>query len=156
MSMPRLEEYLRENGVRFTTTSHEPAFTAQEVAAKAHIHGRELAKTVMVMIDEELVMVVLPAIERVNLGELRRLKGAGTVRLAHEWEFKDRFPECETGAMPPFGNLYGIKVLVAASLAEDEYIAFNAGNHTDLMILAYRDFEQLVQPERLPPHTPHH
>lgn len=146
MSSPRLEDYLREHGVPFRITSHAPAFTAQEVAAKAHVQGREMAKPVMVMLDQELVMVVLPATERLNLGRLRQTTGAQEARLASESEFKHHFPECEPGAMPPFGNLYGLKVLVADSLAEDETIAFNAGNHTDLMILAYRDFERLVQP----------
>lgn len=146
MPMPRLENYLRNHGVVFRATSHEPAFTAQEVAAKAHIPGRDMAKSVMVMIDGELVMVVLPATERLNLGRLRQATGAEQVRLASEWEFIHRFPECEIGAMPPFGNLFGLEVLVADSLAQDETIAFNAGNHTDLMIVAYHDFERLARP----------
>jgi len=155
MSMPRLEDYLHENGVTFRTTSHERAFTAQEVAAKAHISGRAVAKSVMVMLDEQLVMMVLPATERLHLGRLRQATGASEARLASEWEFMHRFPECETGAMPPFGNLYGLRVLVADSLAEDESIAFNAGNHTDLMIMAYGDFQRLVRPQIIPLHNSH-
>ncbi|PKM08051.1 MAG: deacylase [Gammaproteobacteria bacterium HGW-Gammaproteobacteria-4] len=155
MNMPRLEDYLHENGVPFRTTHHQRAITAQEVAAEAHIRGREMAKPVMVMLDEQLVMVVLPADERLHLGRLRQATGASEARLASEWEFMHRFPECETGAMPPFGNLYGLRVLVADSLAEDETIAFNAGNHTDLMIIAYRDFRRLVRPEMVSLHGPH-
>ena len=102
MSMPRLESYLRENGVAFATSSHDRAFTAQEVAAQAHISGRDVAKSVMVMLDDELVMVVLPATERLNLGRLRQTTGAREARLASEWEFMHRFPECETGAMPRY------------------------------------------------------
>lgn len=155
MSMPRLESYLRENGVAFATSSHERAFTAQEVAAQAHISGRDVAKSVMVMLDEELVMVVLPATERLNLGRLRQTTGAKEARLASEWEFMHRFPKCETGAMPPFGNLYGLRVLVADSLADDETIAFNAGTHTDMISMAYSDFVRLVRPEIVYLHGSH-
>lgn len=155
MSMPRLEDYLRENGVPFATSRHPPAFTAQEIAAEAHIRGHELAKSVMVVLDDHLVMVVLPATERLNLGRLRQTTGATEARLASEWEFMHRFPECETGTMPPFGNLYGLRVLVAESLTEEEFIAFNAGSHTELMTLAYRDFARLARPEVLPLHGAH-
>lgn len=155
MNMPRLEDYLLENGVTFRTTHHKHAITAQEVAAAAHISGEDLAKSVMVMLDEQLVMVVLPATDRLNLGRLRQATGAKEARLACEWEFMHRFPECETGAMPPFGNLYGLKVLVSDRLAQDESIAFNAGNHTDLMSMAYRDFQRLVRPEVVPLYNPH-
>jgi len=146
MSLPRLEQYLRENKVPYQTVKHAPAFTAQEVAASAHIPGRELAKSVMVKLDDRLAMVVLPASERVHMGRLCQLTGADSAMLASEQEFKDAFPECELGAMPPFGNLYGIEVIAADSLAEDQFIAFNAGSHTELISLAYRDFERLAHP----------
>lgn len=146
MSLQRLEEFLRKNNVQYQTIAHPTAYTAQEVAASAHIRGKEMAKTVMVKLDGKLTMVVLPANERVNLGRLREATGASEVALASENEFKDRFPECEVGAMPPFGNLYGVDVIVSDTLAEDEEIAFNAGSHTEVVRLSYEDFERLVNP----------
>lgn len=146
MWLQRLEEYLRANQVKYQTIPHPLAYTAQEVAASAHIPGREMAKTVMVKLDGRLAMVVVPASERVHLGRLREATGTGEVALASEWDFKDRFPECELGAMPPFGNLYGLDVFVSDSLTEDEEIAFNAGTHSELVRMRYRDFERLVDP----------
>ncbi|MFN3903306.1 aminoacyl-tRNA deacylase [Rehaibacterium terrae] len=146
MWLQRLEEYLRANQVKYQTIAHPLAYTAQEVAASAHIPGKEMAKTVMVKLDGRLAMVVVPASERVHLGRLREATGADEVALASEWEFKDRFPECELGAMPPFGNLYGLDVFVSDTLSEDEEIAFNAGTHSELVRMRYRDFERLVDP----------
>ena len=122
----------------------------QEIAASAHIKGRELAKTVMVKVDGKPVMVVLPASQRVDFQVLRDITGGGTVVLSSEAEFRELFPDCEAGAMPPFGNLYGMDVYVAPKLAEDAEIAFNAGSHTELMKLRYSDFERLVQPKVVP------
>ena len=106
-----------------------------------------MAKTVMVKIDGKMAMAVLPAIYKVDFDLLKKFSGAGKVGLASEQEFKDMFPECEVGAMPPFGNLYGMEVFVAETLAEDEEIAFNAGSHTELIKLAYKDFEKSVKPK---------
>ncbi len=78
---------------------------------------------------------------------MKKFSGASKVELTNEQDFKDMFPECEVGAMPPFGNLYGMEVFVAETLAEDEEIAFNAGSHTELIKLAYKDFERLVKPK---------
>ena len=147
MPLRKLTEFLDNEGVKYQTISHSPAFTAQEVAASAHVPGKELAKTVMVKVDDEMAMAVLPAYDRVDLDRLQEATGAKRVELASEREFKELFPECELGAMPPFGNLYGVKVYVDDSLAEDEEIAFNAGTHTELMRLSYRDFERLVHPK---------
>ena len=147
MPLRKLTEFLDNEGVKYQTINHSPAFTAQEVAALAHVPGKELAKTVMVKVDDEMAMAVLPAYDRVDLDRLQEATGAKRVELASEREFKELFPECELGAMPPFGNLYGIKVFVDDSLAEDEEIAFNAGSHTELMRLSYRDFERLVHPQ---------
>jgi Ala-tRNA(Pro) deacylase len=147
MPLRKLTEFLDSEGVKYQTINHSPAFTAQEVAALAHVPGKELAKTVMVKVDDEIAMAVLPANERVDLDRLQEATGAKRVELASEREFKELFPECELGAMPPFGNLYGVKVYVDDSLAEDEEIAFNAGTHTELMRLPYRDFERLVHPK---------
>lgn len=144
MPVEKLKKFLNENNVRFVCVSHSPAFTAQEIAASAHIPGKELAKTVMVEIDGNMAMAVLPASYQVDLEALARLSGAQSVTLASEQQFEALFPECEPGAMPPFGNLYGLPVYVAETLGEDKEIAFNAGSHTELVRLAYADFARLV------------
>jgi Ala-tRNA(Pro) deacylase len=142
-----LQTFLDSHQVKYVTIRHSPAFTAQEIAASAHIPGKQLAKTVIVKLDGNLAMAVLPASDTVDVERLQAAAGARTVALANEQDFQDRFPECEVGAMPPFGNLYGLDVWVAARLAEDEEIAFNAGDHTELIRMAYRDFDRLVQPK---------
>ncbi|UCG76654.1 MAG: YbaK/EbsC family protein [Gemmatimonadota bacterium] len=147
MPVEKLKRYLESEGVKYVTISHSQAFTAQEIAASAHIPGKELAKTVMVKVDGEMAMAVLPADDRVDRDLLRQATGAETVELASESEFRDVFPSCELGAMPPFGNLWGMKVFSDVRLAEDEEIAFNAGSHSELVRLAYGDFVRLVKPE---------
>jgi Ala-tRNA(Pro) deacylase len=147
MPVQKLKQFLDSRQVKYVTIQHSPAYTAQEIAASAHIPGKQLAKTVMVKIDGKMAMAVLPASYKVDLDRLKGAAGAGTVALASEEEFKDMFPGCEIGAMPPFGNLYGMQVFVAATLAEDEHIAFNAGSHTELIRLSYREFEELVGPK---------
>jgi Ala-tRNA(Pro) deacylase len=146
MPAATLKRFLDENRVRYVSIRHSPTYTAQEIAASAHVPGRELAKTVMVTIDGVLAMAVLPATTMLDLDLLKQAAGAKQVTLANEREFQDRFPDCEVGAMPPFGNLYDLKVYSDASLAEDEKIAFNAGSHAELIQLAYQDFERLVEP----------
>jgi len=147
MPVKRLKEFLDSHGVKYVSIGHSAAFTAQEIAASAHVPGKELAKTVVAEADGRMVMAVLPASHRVVLDFLQDATGAESVRLASERDFRDRFPDCDIGAMPPFGNLYGMDVFVSESLAEDEEIAFNAGSHTELIRLPYRDFERLVQPK---------
>jgi len=149
MPVKKLREFLDQNGIKYVTISHSPAFTAQEVAASTHITGRDFAKTVILKIDDKMAMAVLPANRKVVIQELREITGAAHVKFASEEEFKQQFPDCETGAMPPFGNLYGMEVYVAESLAQEEEIAFNAGSHTEVIKLAYRDFERLAQPKVL-------
>lgn len=146
MPSKKLREYLNGKGVKYVEIKHSPAYTAQEIAASAHIPGKELAKTVVVKVDGNMAMAVLPASDRIDLQRLKEAAGAGEVALAGESEFKDRFPECEVGAMPPFGNLYDMDVFVAKRLAEDDTIAFNAGSHSELFQLAYADFAKLVAP----------
>ena len=146
MPATALKEYLDSHGIRYVSIRHSLAYTAQEVAASAHVLGRDFAKTIIVSSDEGLAMVVLPASRRLVLADLREMMITGHVRLASEAEFKAVFPDCELGAMPPFGNLYGMPVYVAASLAEEPEIAFNAGTHTEVIKLAYEDFDRLVQP----------
>jgi Ala-tRNA(Pro) deacylase len=142
----RVKEFLDSHHVPYEVIHHVPAYTAQEVAAATHVPGRELAKTVMVWLDDAMAMVVLPASARINLDLLQEAADARRIELASERDFRDLFPGCEVGAMPPFGNLYGMKVFVADTLADDEEIAFNAGTHTEVIRLKYRDFEHLVQP----------
>jgi Ala-tRNA(Pro) deacylase len=145
----RLKTFLDNEHVKYVSIGHSPAFTAQEIAATAHIPGKELAKTVIVKVDGELAMVVLPASEHVRMESLRQALGAEHVELANEDEFKSAFPDCETGAMPPFGNLYGMNVFVSQALREDDEIAFNAGSHSELIRLPYADYERLVHPTPL-------
>ncbi len=146
MPSSKLKAFLDKEGVRYVTVTHSTAYTAQEVAASAHIPGRELAKTVIVKLDGEMAMVVMPATAKVDLALLREVADADKAVLATEQEFESRFPECSAGAMPPFGNLYNMRVYADESLTQDEEIAFNAGTHTELMRLGYGDFERLVKP----------
>ena len=147
MPAQKLKDFLDRHNIKYITISHSLAYTAQEIAAAAHIAGKELAKTVMVKIDGKMAMAVLPASYKVNLELLKTAAGASKVELANEREFRDMFPESEVGAMPPFGNLYSMEVFVDESLSQDEEIAFNDGSHTELLKLAYRDFERLVKPQ---------
>jgi len=146
MPVRKLIQFLDENNVKYMTIRHSRAFTMQEIAAKAHISGKEIAKTVMIKIQGKMGMAVLPASYIVDFESLKKIFGTGNVFLATENEFKDRFPDCELGAMPPFGNLYDREVYVAQSLTEDKEIAFNAGTHTELIRLRYEDYERLVKP----------
>ncbi len=142
----RLEAYLREKRVPFEVRHHPRAITAQEVAASEHVPGKMLAKTVMVLADGKMVMLALPAPYRVDMEKAGAALGVGEVRLAQEEEFEGTFPDCEVGAMPPFGNLYDLPVYVEETLTEDEIIVFRAGTHTDTMSVRYADFERLVEP----------
>lgn len=146
MAIDKLKNFLNDNGVKYVVVTHSKAYTAQEVAASAHIRGKKIAKTVIVNIDGQLAMVVLPASYRVDFEKLKETIGANSVELASEEDFKDKFPECEVGAIPPFGNLYGMKVYVAASIVEDEDLLFNSGSHTELMKLPFQTYEELVKP----------
>jgi Ala-tRNA(Pro) deacylase len=141
----RLVEFLNQNKVRYEILHHPEAFTAQELAAIEHVKGRYHAKVVMVKADGEQLMVVLPADYRVDLEKLEKLTGKRTV-LATEQEFKDLFPDCAIGAMPPFGNLYNVPTYVDKSLTEDDFIVFEAGTHTDAIRMSYADYERLAKP----------
>jgi Ala-tRNA(Pro) deacylase len=149
MPINTLTELLDRQNIKYTIITHSVAYTAQGIAALTHIPGQELAKTVIVNLDDTLAMAVLPASGQVNLAALRAATGAKTITLAGEKDFLHRFPGCETGAMPPFGNLYGMNVFVDESLTRDKEIAFNAGSHRELMRLAYEDFARVVQPKVL-------
>jgi Ala-tRNA(Pro) deacylase len=147
MPAKRLREFLNSNNVKYVSINHSPAYTAQEVAASAHVRGKDLAKAVMIEIDGKLAMAVLPASRKINFDLLREAVGGENVDLADEKKFRDMFPECEVGAMPPFGNLYDMAVYASHLLSKDEEIVFNAGSHTELIRLAYADFERLVKPK---------
>ena len=147
MPVKKLKQFLDDHDVKYVSISHSPAYTAQTIAASAHIPGKELAKTVIVKIDDRYAMAVLPASYRVHLGHLKAAVSADHVELATEAEIKSLFPDCEPGAMPPFGNLYDMDVYVAEQLTQDEEIAFNAGGHTELLRMSYKDFENLVTPQ---------
>jgi len=147
MVVKKLQEFLDTRNIKYDIISHSPSNTAQQTAASAHIQGKDMAKTVMVKADGAMTMTVLPSNYRVDLALLQEAMGARSISLANEDEFRNLFPDCENGAMPPFGNLYGMTVLVEERLTNDESIAFNAGTHTELVKMHYKDFEKLVQPE---------
>ncbi|MGE5798554.1 MAG: aminoacyl-tRNA deacylase [Ignavibacteria bacterium] len=147
MPVKKLKEFLDQNQIRYISITHSPAYTAQEIAAMAHIPGKELAKTVMIKLENTMGMAVLPANHRVDFDMLKELTGAEFILLATENEFKSLFPGCDPGAMPPFGNLYNMPVYVSEALTKDEEIVFNAGSHTELIKMNYKDFEKLVQPK---------
>jgi Ala-tRNA(Pro) deacylase len=146
MSLTRLKEFLDGHAIKYVVISHSVAYTAQGIAALTHISGKDLAKTVMVWMDGKLAMAVVPASGQVDLALLKTAAHAKRIALATEAEFKTSFPDCETGAMPLFGNLYDRGVFVDEALSRDQEIAFNAGTHRELLRLAWDDFRKLVNP----------
>ena len=147
MPVEKLKAFLDQNGVRYVSIKHSSAFTSQEIAASAHVSGREFAKTVIIKIGEKLAMAVLPASYQIDFNLMKETLRDKGVTLATEAEFKNSFPDCEPGAMPPFGNLYGMDVYVADVLTADKLIAFNACSHSEIIRLKYEDFAQLVNPK---------
>ena len=143
----RLERYFGERGVKYQIVTHPEVYTAQEVAAVEHVSGYDVAKVVMASVDGKLVMVVLPAPHRVDLEKLKRSLGAREARLAREEEFGTVFADCEVGAMPPFGSLYGVPVYVDRALTDDPRIVFRAGTHRETMTVAFADLQRLEQPQ---------
>ncbi|RJQ65880.1 MAG: deacylase [Desulfobacteraceae bacterium] len=148
MPVKKLKEYLDQKGVKYVSILHSRAYTAQEIAAATHIPGKELAKCVIVKIDDKIAMAVLPASHAIDLQRFKRELQAGSVEIAHEEEFKDLFPGVETGAMPPFGHLWGMETYVSDALSRDE-IGFEAGSHNEVIKMAYADFERLAEPRVL-------
>jgi Ala-tRNA(Pro) deacylase len=147
MPAQKLKDFLDSHKIKYVVLKHSPAYTAQEVAATAHISGQEMAKTVIVKIDGKMAMAVLPANYKVDFEQLKKVTGAKKVSLATEAEFKDLCPGCDLGAAPPFGNLYNLDIFVAEKLTHDKEIAFNAGSHTEVIKMAYKDFEKLAKPK---------
>ena len=146
MPINKIRNYLDSHGVKYILVTHSPAYTSQEVAASAHVSGKEMAKSVVVELDGRKALAVLPANRKIVIQDLREVTGCEDVKFVPEQDFKELFPDCEIGAMPPLGNLYGMDVYVSPELADQQEIAFNAGSHTDLIRMGYRDFEKLVQP----------
>ncbi|MBU0743448.1 YbaK/EbsC family protein [bacterium] len=146
MACEKLLEYLDEHGIRYERINHPQAYSAQETADRARIPGREFAKTVMIKLDGRMAMAVLPAPEKVNFTLLQQAARAETISLATEPDFHEMFPDCDLGAMPPFGNVYDLDVYVSGSMSDAQRIAFPAGTHTELLRMSYADFERLVQP----------
>ena len=147
MPVKKLKDFLDQQRVKYISITHSPAYTAQEIAASAHVSGKDMAKTVIVKLDGQMAMAVLPAHRKIILQDLRDLTGADRVQFATEEEFQSLFPECETGAMPPYGNLYRMDVYLAPELGDEQEIAFNAGSHTELIKMPCEDFERLVKPK---------
>jgi Ala-tRNA(Pro) deacylase len=145
--LKKLKDMLDEAKVSYEVFNHALAYTAQEIAAKQHFSGNEMAKVVMLEADDALAMAVIPASRKIDVAVAMRSMGAKTARLAMEDEFIAKFPGCEIGAMPPFGNLFGVPVFVDPALEKDEYIYFNAGNHVQTVRLKYEDFARLVKPQ---------
>ena len=147
MLAPRLHNFLDERHASYETLTHDRTVTAQQTASAAHIGQRHFAKTVMLKIEGRLAMLVMPSAFRVDLSRLSRALGGREVDLAHEIDFKMAFPDCELGAMPPFGNLFGMDTYVDRDLAKEEYIAFNAGTHTDVIAMRFNDYRRLAHPK---------
>ncbi len=150
MPLKKLTEYLNDHNKQYVVQKHPKAYTAREVAASAHIPGKNMAKTVMVKVDGDLTMVVIDSNHDIDLDALAEALNAEEVVLASEDEFGVAFPDCEVGAMPPFGNLYDVDTYVTESLINNDEIAFSAGTHNELVKMGYRDFEELVKPKILP------
>ncbi len=143
----KLKEYMDKNGVSYKVSTHQEVYTAQEVAAALHVPGKDIVKVVIVKTKDKHVMAVLPADHKVNVDKLRTALHDPEARLATEGEFKSLFPDCDVGAMPPFGNLYDVGVYVDKSLSEDEEIVFQGGSHVETVRMKYSDFDRLVEPE---------
>ena len=146
MIAQKLIDYLDQNHVPYDMISHPVQFTAQRTAAAAHIKGRQFMKSVLLKIDNDMMMAVVPAGRRVNIRRIKEISGARDVVLADETDLEAVFPDCIIGAMPPFGNLYHMPVIADRELTEDEEVVFNAGDHRDLIRMRFTDWNRLVHP----------
>jgi len=146
MILRKLREFLDRHHVKHVVISHSAAYTAQEIAQAAHVHGERFAKTTIVKLDGELAMAVLPAPQKVDLALLGAAARARKAEIASESDFRGRFPECELGAMPPLGNLFDMHVYVDEALTREKSLAFNAGSHTELVQMPMASFLELVNP----------
>lgn len=146
MPVQQLKDFLDEAGSEYMCLSHPPAFTAQELAHHVKIAGDRVVKTVIIELDGKMAMLVMPATWRVRWDRLSHVLETDFVDLADEQAFQDRFPDCEVGAMPPFGNLFGMAVYCSEALTEQSELAFAAGSHTESVHMKTRDFMELVKP----------
>lgn len=146
MPAQKLKKMLDQHGIKYISINHSPAYTARETAASTFVPRREFAKTVIVDLDGEKVMAVISASRHVDLEALRKLAQAHTARLATEDEFREMFPDCEVGAMPPFGSLYATRVFVDEMVTEVDDLCFNAGSHEQILRMDCRDYRKLEQP----------
>jgi Ala-tRNA(Pro) deacylase len=144
--LKRCLAYLKRNGIVYSHSTHMPAYTAREVASAERMPAHRLMKTVVYAGDNGYGMLVLPANYIVNFLEVRRLLGLTEIRLAPEPEQVALFPDCEVGAMPPFGTLFNMPVLVDENIAAAEFMAFSAGTHRDVIRMSGADFHALVNP----------
>jgi Ala-tRNA(Pro) deacylase len=142
----RLRDFLDAQHVPYHAIVHRRDYTAQAAAADTHTPGREFIKTILLAVDNGYALAVLPADQHADLAKVRRALGATDVSLASEEEMQQCFPDCEPGALPPFGHLYDLPVLMSRTLEEDEQITFNAGNHEVALRMQRRDFERLGEP----------
>jgi Ala-tRNA(Pro) deacylase len=142
-----IKEYLKKEKVKFTTTVHKEAFTAQEVAASEHVKGKYFAKTVVIKAGDEFIMLVLPASHSVDFEKVKKILGKKQVKLAEENDLEKLFPDVEVGAEPPLGNLYNIRTVVDETLTKDPEIVFQAGTHVETVKIQYNDYARLVKPE---------
>ena len=147
MLSKKLKTFLDQHHVKYTIVQHAPAYTAQEIAATSHVSGKEFAKSVVVKVDGKMALLVESANQKVNFDHFKKFLKNGEVELASEFEFETQFPECELGAMPPFGNLYDMEVYVSENLTHEKNIVFNAGDHSELIKISFQDFERLVKPK---------
>jgi Ala-tRNA(Pro) deacylase len=143
----KLRDYLEQNQVRYEVGYHERVYTSQEIAAAMHVPGKELAKVVMVKADGKMVMLALPSSYQVDTKKLKKALACKRLAIAKEKDFEELFPDCEVGAMPPFGNLYQLEVWVDQVLTEDEFIVFRAGSHVETLKIQYNDYARLVNPK---------
>ena len=146
MPIRKLKEFLDEVGADYTVTRHRPTYTAQETAQICHIPGKNMAKTVVIHLNGGLALTVLPAQFRVNLSRLRAFTSAWSLSVARERDFSEAFPECEPGAVPPFGNLFGMVVFAEELLNHDKTISFNSGTHSEIITMPYAQWKSVVHP----------
>jgi Ala-tRNA(Pro) deacylase len=144
--LPRLLQFLEQNNISFEHHVHPVAYTARDVASAEHVSEHRVAKTVVFSSNEGYGIAVLPADYVVDMQELRAALGFARVRLATEKELAELFPDCELGAMPPFGALYDMPTFLESGLAGENRVAFNAGTHRDAVYLSMEDFKRLARP----------
>jgi Ala-tRNA(Pro) deacylase len=149
MITSHIKNYLKSHDVSYKTIAHPQTYTASQAAQSAHVSGKYFAKSVIVKLDGKYAMATIPANERLNLDSLKSAAHAKEAKIVHEYEFKDKFDDCEIGAMPPFGELYKMDVYMADSLAQQKWLVFNGGTHNELLKLSSNDYMYLENPKIL-------